>query len=176
MKYALKKLLKLGENRQIVGQNLKWCGPPGYSRYYCQAKVFRNDTERAFFTQYGKYFSQFSPQKLQIDTYFSIDDCLDKINKNTNCLEFKNMTILKFDIFDPSLTIKCTSLKAQNLNVKDVVAEEELFCDKLICENLKGGKIYAESVECQNLKAESVKTNYKNGIKFTLQKVQNALD
>lgn len=168
---AFKNLLKLGEDRQIVGKSLRWCGPPGYLRYYSHARVFKNDTEREFFAQYGKYYSQFSTQKLKTDTFFSIEECLYKIDKNTNCLEFKNRTILKFDIFDPSLTINCTSLKAQNLNVKNITAEQELFCENLKCDRLEGKKIYAESIECQSLNAESIKTNFKNGIKFFMPKI-----
>ena len=167
--YDLKKLFRLGEERQIVGKVMKWCGPPGYLRYYSQAKVFRNDVEREFFAQYGKYFSQFSPQKLQTDIFYSMDECLDKLNKNTNCLEFVNRTFLEFDIDDSRLNIRAESLKAKNLNVNIISIGQELFCENLKCGVIEGEKIYAESIECESMKAKIVKTNFNYGIKFSKQ-------
>lgn len=162
----LRTLLKLDDDNYIVGKWMKWCGPPGYSRYYSEAKVFRNDVEKEYFGKYGKFLSQYSQQKLEVDTFYSLDECKNKFNQKTNCLKFENITALEFDIDDPNLTIEAISLKSKNLNIYRIDAKKELFCENLKCKSINSPDIYAESIECENLNAEKVKTNFKNGITF----------
>ncbi len=159
----LKTLLKLDENSYIVGKCMRWCAPPGYSRFYEQAKVFRNDAEREFYNQYSKNMRQQSQEKFDVDTYYTLRDCKDKLSPA--CLEFDNMTELEFDIDNPDLNIVATTLKARNLNVKSIKANE-IFCGNLKCKSVEGDRIFAESIECEEIKAKIIKTNFKYGIKF----------
>ena len=156
-----KKLLRLDGENYIVGKWLKWCGPIGYSRYYSHAKVFRNDIEKEYYAQYGKRLTQYCDEKLDFDTFYSLDEC----GGDDYNLKFDKMTTLNFDVDKPYLSIDATSLRARNLDVKTIKAEE-IFCDKLRCESVVAERIYAESIECQKLKAKTVKTNFEGGIKF----------
>ena len=142
---------------------MRWCAPPGYSRFYEQAKVFRNDAEREFYNQYSKNMRQQSQEKFDVDTYYTLRDCEDKLSPA--CLEFDNMTELEFDIDNPDLNIVATTLKARNLNVKSIKANE-IFCGNLKCKSVEGDRIFAESIECEEIKAKIIKTNFKYGIKF----------
>lgn len=157
--YGLKKLLNLSKTRFIIGKFMKWADPPGYSKFYQAPKIFRNEVEREYFNQYGR-------QKLSQDTFYNFEECLDKFDPATNTLKFSNRTILDFDIDEPNMTIKATSLKAKNLNTKSVTATNELFCDKMKCESVEASKIYAQSIECKQMRVRHLRTNFDYGVRF----------
>lgn len=159
----LKRLMKLDEENFIVSKWMKWCMAPGYLGFYREPKVFRSGAEREFYVKYGAKLSQYSKDKFDLDAYCSLDECKDKMS--FDFLEFDKATALDFDIDNPDLHIKATILKAKNLKVKSIEAKE-IFCENLICESVKTFEICAESVECEKLNANVIKTNFEHGIKI----------
>lgn len=157
----LKNLLRLDDKTFIVGKFMKWSGPPGYLKFYREPRVFRNLAEQEYYAKYGKYLSQYSNTKLNLETFYSWSDCERKTSFNR--LEFDKRVTLEFDIDNPDLNIKATSLKARDLTIRSIKAEE-IFCDNLICESVEADKIYAEHIECKEIKANIIKTNFAYGL------------
>ena len=151
----LKNILKLSDKRYIVVKVVKWASPPGY-KYFREAEVFRNDVEREYYHVYGN--------NNQAKIYYSLDECEANLIEKY-CYDFKEPTILDFDIDNENLTIKATKLKAKNLNVKNIYAKDELYCYMLTCDNVEAHTIVAESITCRNMSANRIKTNFEYGIK-----------
>lgn len=152
--YLFPKILGIDENNKIVFQYLRWVSPKGYY-YFTRPSVFRNEAEKAFYTNQEKIMGTF-------DTFYSFEECKQKPSGD---LIF-DKAILEFDIDNPNLTVKANILKARNLNVNNLEVIEDLYCSHLKCKSVKAKHIYTESIECENLNAEVVKTNFQYGIKF----------
>lgn len=153
-----KKIIDLNEDKVLLGRFIKWAGIMGYSSFYAKAMVFRNRADEEYNKRY--------PDCWKTTTYYSLEECKDKLDVATNTLRFKDDTILDFDIDDPTLSIKATRLKGRNLRLKNLTATEEVFCHRLCCEKIKANEVIADGIDCEKISAKSIRTSFEYGQKF----------
>lgn len=152
------KILGLDKCNTIVMSTSKWAAPPGYY-YFTRPSVFRSEAEKDFYNYKS------SVQEKEFDTFYTIEDCKDKFDEETNTLNFHRNTILAFNLDDPTLTIKAILLKAGNLNIKQIKCDD-LFCEKLECKKANCINILADKIVVESISADLVKTNYKYGVRI----------